>query len=161
MNEIPDITKAWSAGLFDGEGCINIQRAFPGGRVTPPFILEARVTNTARQSLEILQQTFGGRIYHLRGEKRQWADCFQWYIYGSKAAQFLRCIYPYLVTKRETAQLALEFYDSCRSYTTTELRRGPQAMPITEVQRREDLRNRVLSHCANQKQEGKSDASAP
>ena len=57
--------------------------------------------------------------------------------------------------------MVLEFYDSCRSYTITELRRGPQAMPITEVQRQEELRNRVLSHRANQKQEGKLDASVP
>lgn len=149
MNNIPEPTKAWIAGFFDGEGCINIGRQFPGNRVTPRFILNVRVSNTAQQSVEILRKTFGGRVYPL-ARRRNEVPCFQWYIYGKKAVEFLHAIYPCLVIKKEQAQMALEFYDSCCSYTNTELQRGrTHIMPVAEVQRREELRTKILSYNTN------------
>lgn len=151
MSDIPDTTKAWIGGFFDGEGCINIGRQFPGGRATPRFILNVRVSNTAQQSVELLQNTFGGRVYALKRGNQGWAPCFQWYIYGKKAAHFLRFICPYLVVKRDQARLALEFYDTCQTYTNIELHRGPHIMPVAEVQRREELRTQILGYNANRK----------
>ena len=160
MSEIPDTTKAWIAGFFDGEGCINIGRQFPGNRATPRFILNVRVSNTAQPSVEVFQKVFGGRVYRLA--RKSWHSiCFQWYIYGEAAAQFLRIIYPYLVVKREQAELALEFYDSCRSYTNTELQRGPHVMPLAEVERREELRSKILSYNVNRKRGRKTNVTTP
>ena len=54
---------AYFAGLFDGEGCINVSEVKPKpGRRSPTFQILAQVSMTDRRSLNLLLKSFGGTL---------------------------------------------------------------------------------------------------
>lgn len=91
---------AWAAGFFDGEGCILGKRTKDGAE------LVVTVTQNDRRPLELLMGWFGGSIEHEISKKFVY-DRYRWVITRRKARLFLQAIAPYLVVKRERAQLAL------------------------------------------------------
>ncbi len=94
-----DIDLAYTAGFFDGEGCISISK---NGAV------DLRIVNTAKNVLLKIQSIFGGSITDRsqKVNKRQYA----YSIYGSNAIEFLKLIRPYLVDKAKQADTILEYY---------------------------------------------------
>lgn len=52
------ITLAYVAGLFDGEGCVNVQIK-KGGRLVRA---QLSMTNTSRKIVTIMQEVFGGSV---------------------------------------------------------------------------------------------------
>lgn len=87
---------AWSAGFFDGEGCILANRSGAS------FSLRAKVSQVVPEPLEQLRRWFGGNIWYEKAYGRS-----VWTVSGYKARLFLRAILPYLVVKRDRATLAL------------------------------------------------------
>src|ERR1700736_1605825 len=58
---VPSDEVAYTAGFFDGEGCVNIARYLQRGR--PYHTLAIIFTNTDFQVLAWLQQRWGGNIF--------------------------------------------------------------------------------------------------
>lgn len=111
-----DLPDAYFAGLFDGEGHIGIRRSYD----TSLFLLSCSVSNTHEGVLYEIQDRFGGSV--CRGGRLP-PNCKPIYIWradSAKADAFLRPITPFLVVKRERAELALKF---------RELFRGANVMP--------------------------------
>jgi len=104
---------AYLAGLFDGEGCIQVRQGGTGRTTERTFRLEISVTNTDMALLDFCA-TFGGSIQSnnavsriVRGWRRQW----NWRVYGQEAINLLAIIEPFLRgSKRCQAQMAMEFW---------------------------------------------------
>jgi hypothetical protein len=98
---------AYFAGLFDGEGCVNVTEVKPKpGRRSPTFQTLARVSMTDQRSLHLPLDSFGGtiRLTSKVGARPIWV----WRVYHKTAKPFLEAILPYLVVKRLQAELLIE-----------------------------------------------------
>ncbi len=101
---------AYCAGLFDGEGCIHIARISTKKR-SLTFQLVCKVSMSSLPVLELLMARYGGSI---RAESQsathnKYGLVHSWAISSSNAVMFLTQLLPYLVVKREQAELALLF----------------------------------------------------
>lgn len=104
---------AWAAGIVDGEGCICIYGRH--GRVSKKGVhalqLIVNVTNTDPRMPIKMKEIFGG---HLTGsvERRnnpRRRPCMVWTITGKPAGSALVKMMPYLVVKREQAEVAVAY----------------------------------------------------
>ena len=101
-----DVELAYLAGFFDGEGSISILNKGPR-----KLGLHLQVSQTVKEPLDRFQERFGGSI-HLtsRGQspfsrKPIWA----WHAGPRDGATALAALLPYLLVKREQAEVAIEF----------------------------------------------------
>lgn len=124
----------WAAGFFDGEGYIRVAKASPGRAVGH---LKVNITQVIREPLELFRELFGGGIYTApRGSaSRQHAD--RWEAVSATAARALEAMLPYLVVKREHAEIAL-------AYQALVI---PRRRPVPEdvLQAREVQRQRLIA----------------
>jgi hypothetical protein len=87
---------AYTAGIIDGEGCIDTH-GFKGGGV----YLRIRVGQKDPKLIRWLQKRLGGRHYHTnRGHH-------QWIVSHKDAIMVLEGVLPYLTVKRPQAMAAL------------------------------------------------------
>lgn len=91
---------AYAAGMVDGEGCIHI--LYHRGR--GHHSINVIITNTDPRVAEWLLERFGGRVHHPRERVDNWT------VSARKAAAFLELVYPYLVIKKEQADLVLKLH---------------------------------------------------
>lgn len=98
---------AYIAGIFDGEGCINFtsQKGFAYPRVI--------VANTDYRIIQHFSKCFGGAIVKLKKTNDKWKDSWQWILTWSSAIDFLEQIHPWLIIKRQQAELVFA-YDAIR-----------------------------------------------
>ncbi len=109
---------AYVAGIIDGEGTIFIART----KTPKHFRLTVRVSvqMTHKPTIQWLFDKVGGCLYdatHLR-RGGKWANkphhkhIWEWRVHSLPlAARLMRTIMPYLITKREQAEVLLEFCD--------------------------------------------------
>ena len=83
---------AYLAGVFDGEGCVLFDRI--------------NVDNTNPHLLIMYRDKWGGRIRVKKtaGEHR---TCFRWTAMGNSCRDALKAMMPYLVEKKEQAEINL------------------------------------------------------
>src|SRR3990167_5528882 len=104
---------AYVAGVFDGEGCITIRLNRPTAtskHKTPLYAIVTKVTMTHEPTVKYLYDLF--RIGHFRltkvateTEKTAWS----WTCMSKDAGIFLELVYPFLLTKKKEAKIALQF----------------------------------------------------
>jgi len=107
MTEKPplsDVELAYAAGVFDGEGSVGTKR--DSNHSEYPRI-RANVGNTDPRLIAWFKDRFGGYVY-LNVRKPPNKPCYQWEVNSRMAAAFLGSILPYLVIKRERAEIALQ-----------------------------------------------------
>ena len=102
----------YAAGFFDGEGCITFiltaDQRRPTTLRTAPWVT---VGNTNRQVLESLQNWWGGRLEEAyKNERPNRKQVWRW-APGKRAEMesFLKAVLPFLIVKRQHAELMLEF----------------------------------------------------
>ncbi|MBA7663937.1 hypothetical protein ES703_71985 [subsurface metagenome] len=101
-----ELEVAYIAGLFDGEGSIFISR--DSRSYNNPGSLVVSLGMTAREPLDLLSRIFGGRTKtHKRYPPHN--TLYDWRLGSKKAEVFLRIVKPYLIVKKEEANLALSF----------------------------------------------------
>lgn len=116
---VEPIHAAYLAGLFDGEGCINIyERRITTKRKVAPYGLRLYLTNTHRGVIEWMQTQFGGWVHVYRDRKRpkHWALGFKWHSSARHAAYLLEIMLPYLIIKKPEAELAIAFQKRVETY---------------------------------------------
>lgn len=104
---------AYTAGIIDGEGCVQIQRRLYPRRVTYLSLIE--VSNTNRKILEWLHQHFGGYLKQFKRKKifspkakPQWV----WSITQKTGLKkFAGWMLHYSILKHEQLGLVLAFLD--------------------------------------------------
>jgi len=97
---------AYVAGLFDGEGSVGryAYRASKNGKTY--YRLHARIINTDRTLLDLIQAEYGGRVYPKYDKKR--SHGFDLHFTYRSAERFLHRILPYLILKRDKVVQLLE-----------------------------------------------------
>ncbi len=112
-----DANWPYLAGLIDGEGCITITIGCrywtnKDGIKTkyPAYCLQVTITNNSLKLMQYLIQHFGG-VYYSHARKNPNANLgYIWMPKGMKNKEtLLLSVLPYLVIKKEQANLALQF----------------------------------------------------
>lgn len=137
MIELPEITKAWMAGLFDGEGSIWINKRKPRRStqgVSPVYTLCVSVTNTVCSGVEPFRTYFGGYIYLVTTKHR---PIYRWEAQAKQAMRLLETLLPYFRIKQKQAELAILFQKKIRP------QRGIAPMPQAYLAERERIRQAI------------------
>ena len=110
-----EMSKEYLAGLFDGEGCIVLNRfrqaKVKKGRIHPTlgFSLIVCISNTHLPTLQEVREMYGGNIQTTKGTNR---PCYTLrLLQGKKVAPFLRDLQPHARIKKSQIDLALEYID--------------------------------------------------
>lgn len=102
-----EITVAWIAGLFEGEGtfCINKESYSKG----------VSITSTDLDVLEKVNGVFGGRIATIsrKHTKKHWKQAYVWTLGIKASILFTYLILPYLGERRKKrAEQFIQFYNN-------------------------------------------------
>jgi len=99
---------AWTAGFFDGEGCIQLVTR-TRGRCTE-VRLQITAANTDIRSLQRFKDLFGGSIQVMQrpGNPHGYKPSWFWVSAHRIAENALRAMLPWLLVKREQAIIALQ-----------------------------------------------------
>ena len=103
------IDLAYIAGLFDGEGCIRIDRAKSKTSKTRIIHRVSCQLSMANAFIPKLFQFYFGGTYGGKKVKKGYKPQWYWVVTSFTAEAFLKVILPYLKLKREEAKLALDF----------------------------------------------------
>lgn len=99
----------YTAGIIDGEGCINMKEVFDTQMTKNYYRLRVFVVNTKEELLVWLYKNFGGHINISKSKNKNHNTMYTWIIYGKEAEDFLICIYKYLILKKKQAGVAFSF----------------------------------------------------
>lgn len=124
---------AYLAGIIDGEGCIAIDRK-KHSDVRKEWMSYAVVLSVGNNSFELitwLKDNFGGNITeYVREDKRTY---WRWATSEKKTLRnILKQTRPYLVIKKEQADLAISYSEKCCQLS------GRRGVPIWLKRRREE-----------------------
>jgi hypothetical protein len=103
------IDNSYFAGLFDGEGCITFQM-----RGYIPSSLHMALWNTHRPVLLAMQSKYGGSVTS-KNVKANRLSQWGWQATGKVGITFLHEVYPYLIIKKEQAEIAFKYYETMSS----------------------------------------------
>lgn len=106
---------AWAAGFVDGEGCIQTTVRMRS-RNRRDYILGLYVGQVDPRPLYRLSELFGGVVYPKSSGPTERRPMFMWRVTGSTAEATLRALLPFLLVKREQADLALQLRDRIADY---------------------------------------------
>jgi len=114
--KVSKLTIQYVAGLFDGEGCVNIYQTKKGVKKDRiGYELTATIYNTYFEIIKRLKETFGGYGLTRKRERvrngENWKTSYEWKLSCSKAKDFLKKLLPYLIIKKEQAKIAIEFQE--------------------------------------------------
>lgn len=126
---------SYIAGIIDGEGSIYItkrpQRKEIGMR-SPYYRAGVEVKNTDERMINFLLTHLGGhKSIQLRKTNRQ-RNVYTWALVDKRVGKVLKELYPYLVCKKEQADIVFRFRSSFHSYGTEK-----NALPTEIVSLRE------------------------
>ena len=108
---------AYCAGLFDGEGYIDIYSAtLSKASKSPSLYLRVIISQKDGMIMNWLQDNFGG---YVNKEIRNESYIYRWKIVSKSAQKFLTLIYPFILIKKEQVKLALEFEEMRSKYLNT------------------------------------------
>jgi len=117
MNELD---KAWMAGIFEGEGSIEIRKQTKRNWTT----LTVAITSTDMELIEPFHKEFNGNIiwYAMKGNRKQ---AYRWSIWSNNAKTFLELMLPYFRVPRiiNKVKIAIRFQD--QKLNANEFRNDP------------------------------------
>ena len=132
---------AWAAGLIDGEGCISLTRRSPqrtNGAVNPNYRLILKVTMCHEGTVRALLDLFKVGTIHAQAQQQSyWTKAWIWHCNAEDAEKVLQQIKPYMLTKLEEAEVALDFL------AQTDRNRAGKARKLTP----EDVARREIFFC--------------
>jgi hypothetical protein len=106
--------KAYAAGIFDGEGSLDIYNATPAkASKSPSFMLRVVISQKDGKVMDWFKQHFGG---YVGLDKHGGYYIYRWDIRSQKAKQFLLLILPYVLIKKAQVELALKFEQHKEQY---------------------------------------------
>lgn len=111
------IDLSYIAGLFDGEGCVNIEKNKASDMLSG-FRYQLKTTIQIREAwiLEELKNIFGGSLIYYKDSFEKHSPTGRWRLTDKKAGLFLKIILPYLRLKKEQAIVGIEFRKSKESF---------------------------------------------
>lgn len=103
--------RAYTAGLFDGEGSVAIRRRSNGHGVLY-HQLQVSLTSTDEGMVLWLQARWPGTIDYRRPRRPNHKPAWRWTLGSGAAATFLEDVLPFLQTKQAVALLGLELQET-------------------------------------------------
>ena len=104
---------SYTAGIIDGEGHIGIAKSSHPNCKTrnrkPEYHLRVAVKMCDGKIIDYLYGNFGGHIGIKRTDNPKHSKQYYWVISCKKAAAFCKTLIPYLVGKKNQAELAVKF----------------------------------------------------
>lgn len=139
---IPTETElAYIAGLFDGEGCVSIYAKYDEKNDRRYHALNVSIANGNSAVLRWVQARLGGRLNNNGvGGKGAARDCWSLRWSNTQTVEFLTAVLPYLIVKREAAEIGLEFRKTVTA--KVDCRTG---IPAGVIGRREQLHERLAA----------------
>ena len=120
----------YAAGIFDGEGCVLInKRVLKASNEIPQYNLKISITATYLPMLEAMQQTYGGSVQAVNNKVNK--PLYSWALSTNGSIAFLTRVYPYLMEKKAQAWLALE-YHAQRTHNSATYRVSPEEVALRE-----------------------------
>ena len=134
---------AYAAGLFDGEGSVDIYKASTS-KASKNISLMLRVIITQKDGLIMnwLQDNFGGYVQKNVRPDNNWV--YHWDIRSKAAEDFINSIMPFVKIKKPQLELALEFQKKKSEYLHT--LKGTQkfrALNAKEIEERLEIKERI------------------
>lgn len=103
---IPESQKAYIAGFVDGEGCTGVFKC--GGY----YKMYVQISNTDIRPLEFIRERYGGSIAERKTKVRSnHKSQYKYTLCKEAAHRLLRDIVPYLIIKKDVANVAMSFSD--------------------------------------------------
>jgi hypothetical protein len=105
--------RIYLAGLFDGEGCVNVS-VFIRGDGRRQMIAALDIGNTNPAVLYWLEENFGGRVaeHGKPGKFDRRQHFYRWQVYTQEARVFAKLILPYSRMKSEQLQKFIELVET-------------------------------------------------
>lgn len=125
------------AGIIDGEGHIGIKTAFDKKKSkNVSHAVRVVIVNTNVRLMEWFTSRFGGSIACSKERRADWKPRYSWQLHGRRAEVFLDAILPFLVVKREQAEVVLRLREAGRH-------QGAQGLSADVVDLRERLKSQI------------------
>lgn len=124
----------WAAGVIDGEGCILLKKV-KGGK-NDLHTLDLEVSMTDYHAVKKLHEIFGiGSFRPSRRKKKQanHRQAWRWVCTSNDAMEVIELVLPYLIVKREQAELATKFSELKKKHP------GRKGLSQEEVNIREEM----------------------
>lgn len=135
-----ELEKAWLAGFIDGEGCIGLQCINAHNKRY--YLVRIQITQTNPDVLRHVAKITGvNRLCRSKRLGLKQADAWRWDSDMGDSEQVLIDILPYLVRKREVAELAIEFIEFWKQNRPPKKPRGKPQEPI-DYSRFEEYKNK-------------------
>jgi len=107
---------AYLAGILDGEGTLRLPVVYQRNTGHPRYYAEVNVYNTNPHLIDWLLEKWGGNFYYRhRGNKKHKPE-YTWRIGGEKAIPLIKSVYPYLILKKEHADILLSLWGLHEEY---------------------------------------------
>lgn len=135
-----DLELSYLAGLFDGEGCIQIAHNKPQyGKKTEQHTLTCKVAMTNGTAVNGFL-AFGGSICVKRASRvnPKWKDQYVWSVSSNIAMQFLKIIKPHLRLRKAEADCGVDF----QTFRSNKSHRGKR-LTQTSIDKREWYREEL------------------
>ena len=125
---------AYLAGIFDGEGCIQIARQKPQAQGWSTVnILRCQVGMANEYIPRLFQFHFGGSIRYQKPRAEKWQQQWYWCIRSYQALEFLKIILPYLRLKKAEAELGIKF-QSEKKWVGGRNKKSAESLAVEEAQ---------------------------
>lgn len=137
-----EIIAAYAAGIFDGEGYVDIYKATQSkASKSISLMLRVIVSQKDGRLMNWLQDNYGG---HVTLSRKDTHYIYRWDIRSKNAARFLEDILPYLQIKKDQALIALEFEkEKGRYLDTLKGKQGFRQLSDEEMNKRLELKEHL------------------
>lgn len=114
---LTETEKAYLAGFFDGDGCVNIAVRQGKNALNPSHYLQVIFSQCDQPFLERWCQKLGMGTTHKNARPANPAitatkELWHWRLYDRQAESILRMMLPYLDIKHGQAEIAIKFMDT-------------------------------------------------
>jgi hypothetical protein len=143
FEKIDEITWARLAAYIDGEGHISItygttQKRHKSTQALRRY-LRVMVTNTDPRLIRWLLKNFGGSIGHYSHPKTShWRHTLKWGVACRQAESILIGCWPYFITKKDQAEIAIAFQSTYAGYNRW------KTLPKKVQRQREQLHKKLI-----------------
>lgn len=108
---ITEADRAYLAGIIDGEGSIMAHHHKSSGA----WMVIVTVANTDLRLIDWLDARWHASVCRQRPGTGGHKDCYAWTVTNRRVVPVLEAALPYLVLKREHAEIALRWSAECRN----------------------------------------------
>lgn len=137
-----NIIFAYAAGIFDGEGCVDIYSASTSKlSKSPSLMLRVVISQKDGKIMNWLKDNFGGNVVKSRKDIYY---IYRWDIRSQAAKKFLLAIYPFSIIKKNQIKVALEYESIKEKYLLTlKGHQGWRRLSEEEIKARLEIKQRL------------------